>query len=118
MTRMWGIDPALLCDKHLLGEHAEMHQVVGTIRNHPHGVAIVRGHADKHQIDTSNIQRRHDELAKEITRRGMDHNSPLKFDDSLQLGDIQLADNIELLKDRCADCRQRIERSESSDDEY
>jgi hypothetical protein len=24
--RMWLVDPALLCDKHLLGEHGELHK--------------------------------------------------------------------------------------------
>ena len=29
--RMWMIDPKLLCRKHLLGEHLEIHMFVGTI---------------------------------------------------------------------------------------
>lgn len=31
MTRMWGVDPSLLCDPYLLGEHTEMYQVAGTV---------------------------------------------------------------------------------------
>ena len=29
--RMWMIDPTMLCTKHLLGEHVELHMFVGTI---------------------------------------------------------------------------------------
>ena len=29
--RMWMIDPKMLCKKHLLGEHVELHMFVGTI---------------------------------------------------------------------------------------
>ncbi len=54
MTRMWGIDPRWLCDQHLIGDHAEMHQVVGTIGNHPHAEAVVRAMRSK----TRSIPRR------------------------------------------------------------
>lgn len=112
MTRMWGLDPALLCDQHLRGEHAEMHQEVGTLRNHPHGEAIVRGHAEKGQVDTSRIQARHDALAEEMTRRGMNHQSPMDYADEHDLGDLDLAANRADLAERCADCRERIEAEE------
>lgn len=108
---MWGIDPALLCDQHLVGEHAEMHQAVGTLRNHPHGEAIVRGHAENQQVDTARIQARHDELAEELERRGLTHDSPLEYDDTHDLGDIDPERNRRALGERCADCRRRIERA-------
>lgn len=110
---MWGIDPRLLCDRHLLGEHTEMHQAVGTLRNHPHGEAILRGHAERKQLDTSKIQERHDELAYEMERRGMNHDSPLHYDDALDLGRIDPERNLEDLKKRCDDCRRRIENAQS-----
>ena len=108
---MWGIDPQLLCDQHLLGEHTEMHQAVGTLQNHPHGEAIVRGHASKQQLDTSKIQERHSELAIEIQRRGMTHDSPMHYEDTHDLGRIDPEINRMDLKNRCDDCRQRIEDS-------
>lgn len=110
MTRMWGIDPRLLCDRHLLGEHAELHQVVGTIEKHPHGEAIVRGHVAKRQLDTASIQTRHDALATELDRRGMTHDSPMAYEDDLDLGQLDLDANLAELADRCPDCRDRIER--------
>ena len=52
MTRMWlGIRPDELCDQHLRGEHAEMHQEVGTWKRHPHGEAVVEGHTKKGQVE-------------------------------------------------------------------
>lgn len=114
---MWGLDPGVLCDQHLLGEHTEMHQEVGTLQNHPHGEAIVRGHADKQQIDTAKIQERHDALAEEMERRGMNHDSPLDYNDAHALGSIDLAANREDLTARCADCRQRIQEETNQADE-
>jgi hypothetical protein len=109
---MWGIDPALLCDQHLLGEHTEMHQVAGTIEHHPHGEAIAEGHAERQQVDTSLIGRRHDELAAELQRRGMDHDSPLDYEDELDLGSLDIEANLADLKARCDDCQTRIENAE------
>lgn len=112
MTRMWGIDPGLLCRNHLLGEHSEMHQEAGTIENHPHGEAVVKGHAEKEQVDTSLIKERHDELVDEMERRGMNHDSPLDYRDSLGLGSIDIEKNLEELAGRCEDCRERIKSDE------
>ena len=106
---MWGVDPTLLCDQHLIGEHAEMHQEVGTLRNHPHGEAIVRGHAKKRQVDTAKIQERHDELARELERRGMTHDSPLSYEDTYDVGQIDPEENRVELSERCSECRRRIE---------
>lgn len=30
--RMWGVDPKVLCTKHMIGEHAETHMFLGTIK--------------------------------------------------------------------------------------
>ncbi|QIB75360.1 hypothetical protein G3I44_14315 [Halogeometricum borinquense] len=107
MTRQWGIDPELLCRQHLLGEHREMHQEVGHIN--ADNLATVKGHARCGQVDTSSIQERHDELVEEMHRRGYNHQSPLEYDDELELGYIDLAENLADLADRCEDCRGRME---------
>lgn len=108
MTRMWAIDPSQLCREHLVGEHAEMHQIVGTIRNHPHGESIVDGHADAGDVDTSLIQQRHDELVSEMERRGFDHDSPMDYDDDLNAGHVDVEDNRRDLRDRCGACERRM----------
>lgn len=104
MTRLWGVDPSGMCREHLLGEHKEMHQIAGTIESHPHGEAIAEGHAEKDQIDTSLIQERHDELVEEMLERGFNHNSPLSYDDELDIGSIDIESNRKELQDRCDNC--------------
>jgi hypothetical protein len=67
-----------MCDQHLLGEHSEMHQEVGTFKRHPHGLAVVRGHVEKLQVFPESLRERHDALAAEMLRRGINHESPLE----------------------------------------
>jgi hypothetical protein len=118
MTRMWvGVDPAALCDDHLLGEHSEMHQEVGTWLRHPHGGAVVRGHVEEGQVVPDLIRERHGMLAGEMAKRGMDHDSPLEdFDPArmpalprgLNLADV-VSEAREDLADRCPRCSARLE---------
>lgn len=107
MTRMWLVDPELLCRKHLLGEHKELHQLVGHIE--AGNTAVVEGHAEKGQVDTSEIENRHEELVEEMKRRGFNHDSSMEYDDELSAGEIDVSSNIEELAERCGDCRKRIE---------
>jgi len=111
--RMWGVQPKLLCDKHLLGEHVEMHMVVGALRK---GVSI-RGYTDTGLLVRAKIRPRHDALAAEMTRRGMNHRSPLpplpprrKTDGG---GWLDEAANLRELKRRCPACCKRIRRAEA-----
>lgn len=114
MTRMWMIDPQLLCQQHLLGEHSELHQLAGTIQNHEHADAILDGHTHKEtvdDIDTACIRSRHKELVNEMERRGMTHDSPLPLFSNPCVGEIDEEDrrlNILELQDRCSDCFMRI----------
>jgi hypothetical protein len=104
MSRMWMVDPSKMCDNHLRGEHAEHHQLVGSIRNHPHGEAIIEGHAKKGQVDTSLIQQRHDELVTELKKRGVNHDSPMSYDDQWNKGAIDVKFNKRDLSERCDEC--------------
>ena len=112
MTRLWcGVDVADLCDTHLLGEHSEMHQEVGTWLRHPHGEAVVEGHVEKAQVVPRMIRDRHDDLAAEMAERGMNHDSPLEdFDPDAMpqptsdaMNGIHEA-NRDRLRRRCDDC--------------
>jgi hypothetical protein len=105
---MWGVDPSKMCRQHLLGEHNEMHMVVGGIRKHPHGEAIAKGHGKKGQLDTSLIQQRHDALAREMRLRGIEHDSPLEYFDELDVGEVDVERHRDMLADRCPECRERI----------
>ena len=106
--RMWMINPTLLCRQHLLGEHHEIHK---------HRHVFVRKYSvagRRGQIEPESMKMRHDELAHEMTRRGMNHNSEytqpdlsyLPDEDRLGLADIEAS--VKYLMDRCPDCAALI----------
>lgn len=100
--RMWMIDPKILCRKHLLGEHGEIHK-------HRHN--FVKKHkmdGRKGQIEPKSMQVRHDILAKEMLRRGYKHQSPFKQPDVSYLPEMKV-DSNKALKDlliRCDSCKE------------
>lgn len=74
--RVWDLSPSLLCRKHLLGEHRELHAVWSIIVNkkkgysrHPETVRWVG--------KLKALYYRHENLILELKRRGYRHNSDL-----------------------------------------
>jgi len=100
MTRMWLVDPKKLCRQHLLGEHKELHQLVGSLRK---GKSI-KGHIEKGQVEIHSIEKRHKELVKEMLRRGYKHQSVLKKFKSFKAGKINILENERELERRCKNC--------------
>lgn len=109
--RMWMINPMLLCKKHLLGEHGELHK---------HWHCFVKQHdmsgrfSPVVQIEPLSMLRRHDELAKEMLRRNYKHNSPYIMPDVSYLEQflhlkIDLGYNVQDLHARCEECRRRYD---------
>lgn len=72
--RMWMTPPETMCRKHLLGEHVELHMLVGTINK---GISI-EGFLTKNLLEPESLYERHDALAAEMNRRGYEHKSPLR----------------------------------------
>lgn len=74
--RVWDIPPERLCDKHLLGEHREIHAIWTVITEGKKGYS-------KHPETLRWVGRlkalylRHELVVKEMRRRGFAHNSPL-----------------------------------------
>ena len=109
--RMWGsINPKFLCNRHLLGEHVEMHMFVGTINK---GISI-EGYIRNNLVNPSYIEARHKELSDEMIRRGMNHNSILP---KLNLNNVPsgwrqypIDTNVieGILISRCQDCGKNI----------
>lgn len=108
--RMWMVDVSLLCRKHLLGEHGEIHK-------HKH--SFEKGHSIKRrvspivQIEPISMQARHDELAAEITRRNYNHKSPYTQPDVSYIKnveDIKVDTEISYrdLISRCPECAEKI----------
>ncbi len=103
--RMWNVDPKLMCRKHLLGEHVEMHMFAGTLAK---GVSI-QGYLDGGLVEVDRIRIRHDELAAEMERRGYRHSSPLRDDcPSFCAGRVNADENLSELARRCPQCAAAI----------
>lgn len=98
--RMWNVPPSLLCQKHLLGEHVEMHTFVGSILK---GVSLT-GYINGGLVETQNITKRHAALAKEMLRRGLNHKSALPEVFLPAAGHVDTASNLIELARRCPDC--------------
>ena len=107
--RIWDVDPALLCDRHLLGEHRELHAIWSILttgkrgyRDHPETVRW-RGRL-------AALYARHEAQVTEMDGRGFRHASPL--DPRLATGDAEqteLVDSVRAQRERLArhscDCR-------------
>ena len=72
--RMWMVDPQIMCRKHLLGEHVELHMAAAWLKLGKR----IDGWAASNCLEPRSIERRHKALAVELTRRGYKHRSPLK----------------------------------------
>ncbi len=98
---MWMVDPRLMCRKHLLGEHVELHMLVGSMRS---GISL-QGFFDNKLIETHNVARRHEQLVREMKRRGFRHASPLANIPRRRGGRVDRRANLAELGRRCAHCR-------------
>jgi hypothetical protein len=100
--RIWDLDPHVLCDQHLLGEHRELHAIWTVLTagrkgyaNHPETVRW-RGRL-------AALYARHDGQVAEMDRRGFRHASPL--DPALATGSAEqteLVDSVDAQRARLA----------------
>lgn len=107
---MWKVNPKKMCRQHLLGEHVEMHMFAGSIMK---GLSL-GGYVKTGLVEVKSIQKRHDDLAKEMTRRGFVHKSPLPKGFLKKYkgpnGDVCSKKNLIELKRRCEECRKLFSR--------
>ena len=105
VTRMWMVDPRIMCRQHLLGEHAELHMIAANIKLGRSLDGYIRINA----IEPKSIKRRHDELAVELGLRGMEHKSPLDFwTEEYQEITIDRSASLKMLVGRCPRCAGRL----------
>jgi hypothetical protein len=102
---MWSVDPILMCREHLLGEHRELHGIVGLLLN---GRSI-EGYS--RLIEVHNIRSRHEEIVEEMRRRNYRHRSPLPDFEEQVFGIVDCKENLKELSRRCSTCREKISRS-------
>ena len=104
--RMWMVAPKSMCNQHLLGEHVEIHMLVGSLQR---GKSIA-GFLAKGLLAPQSIQERHAALSREMINRGMQHRSPL----TETVGPNGVVDpeaSRQELARRCPACRARIKEN-------
>lgn len=103
------VDPPLMCDQHLLGEHLELHMILGSLTKGYVQSIIGLVNADLLQLE--DFESRHEVLAEEMRRRGMNHQSPLRAPEQLwdlpSWGVVDPDKSLAELHRRCAACRAR-----------
>ena len=104
--RMWNVETGLLCRNHLLGEHLEVHLFVGSILKDK----SLNGYLNKGLLEVHNLTKRHNEIVKELKKRGYKHNSKLPKFKSFKAGNINIEENVKELCFRCVKCRERYLR--------
>lgn len=103
---MWNVDTEKMCNQHLLGEHVEMHMFAGTLNK---GVSV-RGYIEKGLVEIHNIAKRHDEIAKEMLKRNMNHKSPIQKFKKVVAGKVNVQKNAIDLAKRCKECRKKMRK--------
>ena len=71
--RMWLVNPKVMCQKHLCGEHLEMHMFLGALKKRKK----IDGYIKNNLFEPRLLYQRHKDLADEMVRRGYKHKSPL-----------------------------------------
>jgi hypothetical protein len=107
--RIWDISPNKLCNRHLLGEHSELHAIWSVITNDKKGFA---NHPEtlRWKDKLKALYFRHEQQIKEMENRGFNHESPLNSDFAIGKS-IQedLVDSIEeqikLLRNKKCKCK-------------
>lgn len=70
---MWMLPPEKMCRNHLLGEHKELHMLIGCMRKNK----SIKGYMERKQLQLNAIFSRHEEIVAEMLKRGYKHNTPV-----------------------------------------
>lgn len=102
--RIWDLDPASLCDQHLLGEHRELHGIWSILttgkRGYSHHPETLRWRGR-----LAALYARHEVEVAEMGRRGFRHASPL--DVRLATGEAHQTELVDSVEDQRARLAQR-----------
>jgi hypothetical protein len=108
--RVWDVDVTILCRKHLLGEHRELHGLWNILTKHEGKGGYSQHPETKRWVGKLKaLYARHQALVVEMERRGYMHNSPL--DKSLAKGKSTqdlfintISEQKKILKTKPCDC--------------
>ena len=103
------VNPKKMCRKHLLGEHVELHMLVGTLQRRKR----VDGFVANGLIEPAAVRERHAALVREMERRGYRHQSPLPFHlaalrryaAAIRSARVSVRKSRADLRERCKECR-------------
>lgn len=104
--RMWKVPVSLMCNKHLCGEHYEMHMFLGCIKKNK----SLKGYVEKGLVEVHNLKNRHIDLSNEMMKRGFKHNSDVGYIDLYKAGKVDISNSIKELCNRCIKCRELGEK--------
>jgi hypothetical protein len=111
--RVWDILPNELCNRHLVGEHAEIHAVWSVITGNKRGYAS-HPEVERWRGNLPALARRHSQVAAEMGLRGFRHSSPIRPKVEGELGRIELIVSVEeqrrILLAKSCDCLRRKAR--------
>jgi hypothetical protein len=103
-VRIWDLEPRLLCDQHLLGEHRELHAIWSILTTGKTGYA---NHPEtlRWRGRLAALHARHEAQVAEMDRRGFRHASPL--DERLATGAAQQTTYVDTIESQRARLAQR-----------
>jgi hypothetical protein len=105
---MWMVDPAIMCRQHLLGEHRELHALLGVVTKTMSW--NLDGYVRNNLIEMESLAPRHEAIAAEMVARGYNHQSPFpEVVPPVVRGVVDRERSLAVLLDRCPDCRSRNE---------
>ena len=98
-----------MCNRHLLGEHVEIHMLAGNIKRGKSIDGFLAG-----LVDPCLVIQRHEDIVNEMVHRGMNHKSPLdcpeEIASSLTAQPISGISNLDELARRCHRCSLLIKK--------
>ena len=111
--RMWLCDPKILCRKHLLGMHLELHMFVG----HMKAKRKITGFLKNNCLEPKILKEQHDIIKNELIRRNYKHRTPMTCEDvNIALKYLTYCElehkidkdrSLSTLINRCEECRKR-----------
>ena len=118
--RMWMVNPKIMCQKHLCGEHLETHMFLGSLKKRKK----LTGFLNNNLFEPRSLLVRHDQLASEMGSRGYNHKSEIGWAEFYRAyntletmqekhWDIDKESALKDLLSRCPECRKRFTESQS-----
>ena len=104
------VNTDFMCRKHLLGEHVELHMLIGSLKKRKN----LGGFFKNNCLEPRSIYNRHLEISNEMINRGYNHKSDIELNECLcvlnlpnyqQYWEIDKEKSLKMLLDRCPECK-------------